>query len=519
MDLARAEDFEEAVFEGGAGLAEELGCELKDAAGVGDDLDGLDAGDLVEEPAAAGVHELGVALQLQEFEDGDALLGGERMGGVLGEEAVLGVGGAVEDDVDVGVAGGPEVVEQRCGEGFGERSGGVAQEVEGLAQGGAPLLVPAGLAAVAAAVGAPALDAVDAGPGGVLGDLGLPLGRELREELAVVGEVGVAVVLDPVHGVGEGHLAVLVMVAVTFAVGGDVGELGFAAGVGGVWAEAVKQAAAEGFAGVEQALKGDGAGGGAVVEEDGDGAAFVELDAVGAGGVDGGVGSFGPGVAAGFGGFGGFGGQQCFASVGGLREVADAGALVGREDGEQDALGAIRSRTLRLTAVSASHMPSGLRPKRGSKSAMPQRIWVRASRAAGERHDDVVVDLRDGGAVAAVALGAGDVGVEDAAIGAGSFVGEPVEQGGAEVEAHARVVVDDADDLVLAIDDARGAVGGVALGGDALVPVVVGRGGVLDLDGLEPGILARRLVEVAVHADVTVDGRSGGLRGFRRGTC
>ena len=49
-------------------FAEELGGELEDAACVGDDLDGFDAGDLIEEPAAAGVHELGVAFQLEEFE-------------------------------------------------------------------------------------------------------------------------------------------------------------------------------------------------------------------------------------------------------------------------------------------------------------------------------------------------------------------------------------------------------------------------------------------------------------------
>ena len=36
---------------------------------------------------------------------------------------------------------------------------------------------------------------------------------------------GEVVVLDPVQGVAEGHLAVLVVVAVAFAVGGDVGEL------------------------------------------------------------------------------------------------------------------------------------------------------------------------------------------------------------------------------------------------------------------------------------------------------
>ena len=62
------------VFERDAGFAEELGGELEDAAGVGDDLHGLDAGDLVEEPAAGGVHELGVALELEQFEGGDAFV-------------------------------------------------------------------------------------------------------------------------------------------------------------------------------------------------------------------------------------------------------------------------------------------------------------------------------------------------------------------------------------------------------------------------------------------------------------
>ena len=122
----------------------------------------------------------------------------------------------------------------------------------------------------------------------------------------------------------------------------------------------------------------------------------------------------------------------------------------------------------------------------------------------GERHDDVVVDLGEGGAVVGVEGGAGLVGVLDHAVGAGSEVFEPAEQGGPEVEAHARVVVDDADDLMLVVDDAGGAVGGITLGGDALVPVMVGRGGFLKLDGFKPGVLARRLVEVAVDAEITL---------------
>jgi hypothetical protein len=60
-----------------------------------------------------------VALELEEFEDRDAFRGGEGAGGVGGEEAVEVVGGAIEDDVDVGVASGPEIFEERLGDSFG----------------------------------------------------------------------------------------------------------------------------------------------------------------------------------------------------------------------------------------------------------------------------------------------------------------------------------------------------------------------------------------------------------------
>ena len=114
----------------------------------------------------------------------------------------------------------------------------------------------------------------------------------------------------------------------------------------------------------------------------------------------------------------------------------------------------------------------------------------------------MVVDLGHRGAVSAVTLGAELVGVEDHAVGAGGLVVEPAEESGAEVVADPRVVVHDADDFGLLVGDAGGSVGGVTLGGDAVVPVVVGGGGVLDLDGFQPGVFAGGLVEVAVDADV-----------------
>src|SRR5262249_27101778 len=107
------------------------------------------------------------------------------------------------------------------------------------------------------------------------------------------------------------------------------------------------------------------------------------------------------------------------------------------------------------------------------------------------------------------------------AVGAGGFVVQPAEEGGAEVVADPRVVVHDADDFFLLIGDAGGPVGGVTLGGDAVVPVVVGGGGGLNLDCFKPGVFAGRLVEVTVDTDEAgcFGGclRLGGLRGARFG--
>ena len=51
--------------------------QLQRAAGVHDDLHRLDAGELVEEPAAAGVHQHGVALHFQQRQSGHGLYVGQ----------------------------------------------------------------------------------------------------------------------------------------------------------------------------------------------------------------------------------------------------------------------------------------------------------------------------------------------------------------------------------------------------------------------------------------------------------
>ncbi len=152
-----------------------------------------------------------------------------RVAGMASKKRAIDFGAAIEENADVGVARGPYIAKKLCASCFSERRDGVAQLVERLAEWVAPLLVEAGLAAVAAAVGAPALDAVGAAPRGVFDDFAFVLGWKLRKEAGVVGELDGLVCIEQAEGVGEGHFAVLVMVAVGFAVGGDVNDLGFEA--------------------------------------------------------------------------------------------------------------------------------------------------------------------------------------------------------------------------------------------------------------------------------------------------
>ena len=170
-------------------LAEDLSRQLQHARGVGDDLHRFDAGDIVEEPAATGVHELGVALHLHQFQGAYALRHGEDAQLVLAEESLHGLRAVVEHGLDIFVARLPDIFEELGALGLRQRDQSVAQLVQRLAQRRAPGLIPASMAAVAAAVGAPALDAVNAAPGGVFDDLSLVFGGKLLQKTAVVGQI------------------------------------------------------------------------------------------------------------------------------------------------------------------------------------------------------------------------------------------------------------------------------------------------------------------------------------------
>src|ERR1700730_2650156 len=92
-----------------------------------------------------------------------------------------------------------------------------------------------------------------AAPAGVVDDLSFPLRRKHREKLTVVRDLRVALLLDPEQRIAKSHLAVTVMVAVAFSIGGDMDKLWPVARV----VEPVDQPARKAFTAIQQALKSD----------------------------------------------------------------------------------------------------------------------------------------------------------------------------------------------------------------------------------------------------------------------
>ena len=104
---------EKCRFQSGSEFAEELSRQLQCPGGVGNHLHCLDPGNVVEEPAAACVHELRVALHLHELHGADAAQ--LRSSGVLlmiEEKSLLDLVAAIQDHIDIAVARCPHVGEQ-----------------------------------------------------------------------------------------------------------------------------------------------------------------------------------------------------------------------------------------------------------------------------------------------------------------------------------------------------------------------------------------------------------------------
>jgi hypothetical protein len=438
------------------------------------------AGDVVEEPAARREHEQGTALQLQQPQRPHALVDREGRAGVGGEEAVGGarIEASLLDDVDEGVAGRPWIAQQDRGGALVDLGEAIAQAVERRAQAGAPALVPCRVGVhAAAAVALPAADAMGARPGAHRVQLDVAATAEALEEGGVVDDLDVVAGVEAGKRSCERHVAKAEVMAIALTVGRRMHEPRFVGGGG-----AVREGALDGVdevAGVaEEALEGDAASEGAVIKEYRHLTTALCRVAIGAAGRD-----------------------AALPAVDPLAAIdAEAAGLKRREDGKGDALVGEDLHRVGVDGGLGKPDAAGRTAEGALEGAQPPahlRIFIAA---IAEGHDRMVVDLRNRVAVAE----AGDavaIGSHHRVEGLGHMAREPRRQRRPDVEAEAGVVVVEAHDAALPVEDASPGVGRVALLGDAAVPVVVRRRRRLTLEVFKPGVLARGLVEVPVDAD------------------
>ena len=405
-----------------------------------------------------------------------------------GEERVEPLGAPLEQQRGIVVAGRPRVLEMRGGARLEVRIDLVAEPVERLAKRSPPALVPV-TARAAAAIRAPALDAVRAAPRGPLADLDLVHGRVGRQEGRVVRERGRLVCLDLLDRRRQRHLAEAAVVAVCLAVGRAVDELRPRARIG----EGGVEPRHEVLGALQQPLERDRARDGSVVEEERQAEPARSAPEIRTARID-----LTAGVLPGLG-----------------IQRSHALGLMGRQDRELHAgLGEHLERLVVHRGLGKPE-PLGLPPEPRAEVVDPPAHLRDLVAARGERHDHVVEDLR-----ARVAMTPGRdaraVGLDDLRVHVRPVALEPGEERRPDVERDLLEVVDDVEHAVLLVDAAGRRVRRVALRGHPLVPVVLRRRRVLDLDRLEPGILPRRLVEVAVDDDRAVQNSSMPRRNSRR---
>src|SRR5215471_3345223 len=162
---------------------------------------------------------------------------------------------------------------------FKQFSTAVTQTVKRGAQRPTPLLVPAGSAGIAATIAAPALHSMRAAPGCVLNDLDFMRGGEVLQELSVIGKLDCRIGLNAVQRIGQRHVAMLVVVAIGFAIGGYVHQLRPVAFVG----KSALDPRRELLSAIQQLLKSHCLGNGTVIKKEVDSFSRRQLRQVGAG--------------------------------------------------------------------------------------------------------------------------------------------------------------------------------------------------------------------------------------------
>ena len=96
-------------------------------------------------------------------------------------------------------------------------------------------------AGITPAIRFPAFHAVRAAPGSIFEDFNPVIWRMQLQELPVIGQLRAAAVFDTMQGVGQRHIAIMMMVTVTLAVRCDMRELRPGALVGKAAQQAIRK--------------------------------------------------------------------------------------------------------------------------------------------------------------------------------------------------------------------------------------------------------------------------------------
>ena len=429
----------------------------------------LQTGDVVEEPAAARVHEQRRALQLQQLARVEP--------GALAAP----VPGRPRHPRQHAVAHRRRIVDHRA---VSVARGRVAHQVQRAAQRPAPGLVPARAAAhVAAAVTLPAPEPVPAAPGRPLpvrsrGELHLPGRRVVREVRAQVGHRDAPPRGLHPRGERQGQIGELLVVPPQLAVGCAQHQA----------RTAHRRTRGGGLHGVHQAL-------GAVrglaerdrprqrpiedAERDAAPRAVAVAPHIAAPGVEGVAVDRRPLLRS---------------------QRSHRRDLLGRQDRVAHAELDQHLQGRRRHTGLGQPQPLGRAPEATLEVVQPPDELGAPVARRRERHDRVRVRLRDRAALPQPPPLSG-VRLAQARLQRRVVAPQPARQRGPEVEREALVVVDDGLDAPRRAVDAREGVRPIALGVDARVPVVGRRRRRLARHLIGPRVLARRLVEVAVEAE------------------
>jgi len=284
------------------------------------------------------------------------------------------------------------------------------------------------------------------------------------------------VFIDMVQAERQGHFTFFVVVAVGFAVGGDLGDLGLVRRM----IQRVHEFVGEQAAVVEQPFESDGFGDAAVVEKQVDATTAGQRAAIGTAAVY-------PSVHL----------VPVFAVL-----KFNGFTLARGQHGKADAVVYQSFQGIGIDGGFGEPHSFGHPVEAGLKIGdAPPDLGVLVP-LIGQRHDDVVITLGQGAAVATEAGHAVAVGLLQPLIGSGVVGFQPTQERRPHVPADAGVVVGNSADAVGRVEYTGFRIRGVALLVDALVPVMIRCGAFLYLDGFQPGVLPRWLVEMAVDADV-----------------